>query len=248
MLLSNHVNLPIMQHIRAAGVMHPHISYPRVAAGICSRHARCVTLLMQGVGSAHGVMAVCRHGSTGEASSGDRILYPERRRRYLGCIRIPISTIYQMGILEGSFKVPWLHCGTSTATNYQQLLYSSLQVPPAASRVCLASAAALLHEHAGPRCIGDVPLCIDCEHGNTCAYQPCQVAYCWLALTAGRCFAAAGLPPRDPRLPGRRQVTCRNDKRLRHAEAAHAAAHWHRRSRCVLRGAGGHHSACSQVR
>ena len=33
-----------------------------------------------------------------------------RERRYLGCVRLPLSAIYQTGVLEGTFKVgsaPW---------------------------------------------------------------------------------------------------------------------------------------------
>jgi hypothetical protein len=28
-----------------------------------------------------------------------------RERRYLGCVRLPLSAIYQTGVLEGTFKV-----------------------------------------------------------------------------------------------------------------------------------------------
>jgi hypothetical protein len=31
--------------------------------------------------------------------------YPERRRHLLGCVRLPVAMLYQMGILEGTFKV-----------------------------------------------------------------------------------------------------------------------------------------------
>eukprot|EP00798_Chlamydomonas_sp_ICE-L_P015518 gene15518-21607_t len=35
----------------------------------------------------------------------DPVRYPERERRYLGCLHIPLSAVYQMQVLEGTFRL-----------------------------------------------------------------------------------------------------------------------------------------------
>lgn len=36
---------------------------------------------------------------------GDAVRLPERERRFLGCVRVPLSTVYQLQVLEGTFKL-----------------------------------------------------------------------------------------------------------------------------------------------
>ena len=31
--------------------------------------------------------------------------YPERERRFLGCVRIPLSAVYQTQVLDGTFRL-----------------------------------------------------------------------------------------------------------------------------------------------
>lgn len=40
-----------------------------------------------------------------EDAISDPVRYPERERRFLGCIRIPLSAVYQTQVLEGNFKL-----------------------------------------------------------------------------------------------------------------------------------------------
>ncbi len=40
-----------------------------------------------------------------EDAISDPVRYPERERRFLGCVRIPLSAVYQMQYIEGTFKL-----------------------------------------------------------------------------------------------------------------------------------------------
>ncbi|KAG2451720.1 hypothetical protein HYH02_003500 [Chlamydomonas schloesseri] len=40
-----------------------------------------------------------------DAEISDPVRLPERERRFLGCVRVPLSAIYQMQVLEGTFKL-----------------------------------------------------------------------------------------------------------------------------------------------
>eukprot|EP00955_Chlamydomonas_euryale_P030522 321507-Chlamydomonas_euryale.AAC.1 len=35
----------------------------------------------------------------------DPVRFPERERRFLGCVRVPLSAVYQVQVLEGIFKL-----------------------------------------------------------------------------------------------------------------------------------------------
>ena len=40
-----------------------------------------------------------------DAEISDPVRLPERERRFLGCVRVPLSAVYQMQVLEGTFKL-----------------------------------------------------------------------------------------------------------------------------------------------
>ncbi|GLC45379.1 hypothetical protein PLESTM_001726300, partial [Pleodorina starrii] len=46
-----------------------------------------------------------RRRRPGDEDLGDPVRLPERERRFLGCIRVPLSAVYQLQVLEGTFKL-----------------------------------------------------------------------------------------------------------------------------------------------
>ncbi|GLI71606.1 hypothetical protein VaNZ11_016870 [Volvox africanus] len=49
--------------------------------------------------------AITRRRRAGDDDLSDPVRLPERERRFLGCIRVPLSAVYQMQVLEGTFKL-----------------------------------------------------------------------------------------------------------------------------------------------
>jgi hypothetical protein len=45
-----------------------------------------------------------------EDAVSDPVRYPERERRFMGCVRVPIGAVYQAGVLQGSFKLEVADC------------------------------------------------------------------------------------------------------------------------------------------
>ncbi|EFJ49224.1 hypothetical protein VOLCADRAFT_90164 [Volvox carteri f. nagariensis] len=49
--------------------------------------------------------ATTRRRRPGDEELGDPVRLPERERRFLGCVRVPLSAVYQLQVLEGTFKL-----------------------------------------------------------------------------------------------------------------------------------------------
>ncbi|GIL90780.1 hypothetical protein Vretifemale_18510, partial [Volvox reticuliferus] len=49
--------------------------------------------------------AITRRRRPGDEDLADPVRLPERERRFLGCIRVPLSAVYQLQVLEGTFKL-----------------------------------------------------------------------------------------------------------------------------------------------
>lgn len=50
-------------------------------------------------------LGICCPHFCREDDIGDPVHYPERERRFLGCIRLPLSAVYQLQVVEGTFKL-----------------------------------------------------------------------------------------------------------------------------------------------
>ncbi|GAX76484.1 hypothetical protein CEUSTIGMA_g3929.t1 [Chlamydomonas eustigma] len=68
----------------------------------------------------------------GDDEISDPVKFPERERRFLGCIRMPLSAVYQMQVLEGIFKLdsPPVILGYHQASDRPPCIHLSLALRP----------------------------------------------------------------------------------------------------------------------